>query len=798
MAFSWQESVKPAGTQDIQCDIEYLDKSYIHVYLDGAETTAFTWTSSTNIRLNSPLSAETVVLLIRKTEREYLYIEFASGAPFIEGNVDTQNTQFLHLAQELVEGRSIEGFYGDINMHRYRITNLGDPVDARDAANKQYVDAGDARLDQRIDAEHAAWVAAVASEASIRKAADDALDVRTTNLEQTYFNANTNSFPWWTVLTTATDTVIPGIPFSKAKVRLNGVTQTAGYSYTVNAGVVKFAEVLPVGTLVDMTIGIDTEADTSAVSTVMGVLAAPTGAGYIGLAPGGTVAGAISYVFPEQFNVDYNDATAGLQAAINYAVANGIRLVATNRKFIIKSQLKIPTQLNADFTGSEILADPSITSGAAVLVDGKGSVVLSQYAGTIHNLCVRRALVDGHADTASLVDGISFGGASGQASDMRWYNMQVYGFRDGVRFDGPNTYLNHFLLPRIGYHHRRGVAVYASVNSNENHGFIGGSIFNVNNTSFNGVGLYVDSGASDTELYLSHCSIDYCDESVNLRLGRLNLNSCHLENNNNNPHIRLQYTAGKERPTVIVNGGMMAGGPGVTSWTGIPPESDGGRPALIYVHAAGSVHIHLYGCKVGDYEAGVVRNTQIVQVENNNPDVLASFVCHPLIDAGNSDSGSRPLRICDALNLLYVNAYNLNSWTQSVSRDDGTITFTAEPTVSQDPAYPGARKYVGTAGFSTSIYQTINCFAGEMFNFHAFIKVESISAGYAALRVDFLDAKGNVINSEQKQVSAVTSGWQQLWVFKKVPNGAITCRVQEYYNSFTGVAYFSRESLWRH
>lgn len=282
MAYSWQESVKPAGTQDIQCDIEYLDKSYIHVYLDGAETTAFTWTSSTNIRLNSPLSAETVVLLIRKTAREYLYIEFASGAPFIEGNVDTQNTQFLHLAQELVEGRYIEGFFGDINMHRYRINNLGDPVDVRDAANKQYVDAGDARLDQRIDAERAAWVAAVNNEASIRKASDDALDVRTTNLEQTYFNANTNSFPWWTVTTSATNTVVPGMPFTKAKVRLNGVTQTAGYSYSIANGVITFAETIPAGTLVDVTIGIDTEADTSAASQILAALGASDGEKWIG------------------------------------------------------------------------------------------------------------------------------------------------------------------------------------------------------------------------------------------------------------------------------------------------------------------------------------------------------------------------------------------------------------------------------------------------------------------------------------------------------------------------------------
>jgi hypothetical protein len=311
MAFSWQESVKPAGTQDIQCDIEYLDKSYIHVYLDGAETTAFTWTSSTNIRLNSPLSAETAVLLIRKTEREYLYIEFASGAPFIEGNVDTQNTQFLHLAQELVEGRSIEGFYGDINMHRYRITNLGGPVDALDAANKQYVDAGDARLDARVDAEEAA-----------RKAADSALDVRTTNLEQTYFNANTNSFPWWTITVFDTNTITPGMPFSKAKVRLNGVTQTAGYSYSVSNGVITFAETVPAGTLVDVTIGVDTSEDTSAVSTVLGLLAGADGASYIGL-PHGTLGQGVYWVTPEMFGAvgdGVADDSDALQAAMNACV----------------------------------------------------------------------------------------------------------------------------------------------------------------------------------------------------------------------------------------------------------------------------------------------------------------------------------------------------------------------------------------------------------------------------------------------------------------------------------------------
>lgn len=272
MAYSWQEQIKPAGTQDIQCDIEYLDKSYIHVYLDGVETTGYTWTSSTNIRLNTALAASTTVLLIRKTEREYLYIEFASGSPFIEVNVDSQNTQFLHLAQELVEGRAIPGFYGAISMNGYRITDLANPINAQDAATKAYVDAADTLLGQRIDAEHSGWVDAVAAEAATRKAADDALDVRTTNLEQTFISGEpTVSYPWYTVLAEATDEVTPGLSFTKAIVYVQGVNQVPGYSFEVVDNTLLFAEVLPAGTLVSARLGYDAElSETYATATALG------------------------------------------------------------------------------------------------------------------------------------------------------------------------------------------------------------------------------------------------------------------------------------------------------------------------------------------------------------------------------------------------------------------------------------------------------------------------------------------------------------------------------------------------
>lgn len=261
MAYSWQEQIKPAGTQDIQCDIEYLDKSYIHVYLDGVETTGYTWTSSTNIRLNTALAASTTVLLIRKTEREYLYIEFASGSPFIEVNVDSQNTQFLHLAQELVEGRAIPGFYGTISMNGYRITDLANPINAQDAATKAYVDTADTLLGQRIDAEHSGWVSAVHAEAVTRKAADDALSMRTSALENTFISGvETVSYPWSTVLTAATDEVTPGLAFTKAVVEINGVGQIRGYSFEIVDNTILFAEVLPAGTVVAARLGADVTA----------------------------------------------------------------------------------------------------------------------------------------------------------------------------------------------------------------------------------------------------------------------------------------------------------------------------------------------------------------------------------------------------------------------------------------------------------------------------------------------------------------------------------------------------------
>lgn len=228
MAFSWSEESLPAGTTNVSVDIEYLDKSYIHLYLDDVETTDFIWASDNLIQLNTPLTATTRVLLVRRTEKEYLYILFSEGAAFIRENVDTQNTQFLHLAQELTEGRSIEGFFGNFSMNGYRITNLGDGVNPGDAVNKGQLDV----VDQRVSSLEETWV------------------------------TDTTSYPWYTLTTAETDVLDPPFNFIKAALYIDGVCQTPGYSYEVVDNQIMLADPVPAGTLIFARLGEDVGLDT--------------------------------------------------------------------------------------------------------------------------------------------------------------------------------------------------------------------------------------------------------------------------------------------------------------------------------------------------------------------------------------------------------------------------------------------------------------------------------------------------------------------------------------------------------
>ncbi|MCC3663240.1 hypothetical protein, partial [Staphylococcus haemolyticus] len=90
------------------------------------------------------------------------------------------------------------------------------------------------------------------------KAADDALSMRTSALENTFISGvETVSYPWSTVLAEATDEVTPGLAFTKAVGEINGVGQIRGYSFEIVDNTILFAETLPAGTIVAARLGVD-------------------------------------------------------------------------------------------------------------------------------------------------------------------------------------------------------------------------------------------------------------------------------------------------------------------------------------------------------------------------------------------------------------------------------------------------------------------------------------------------------------------------------------------------------------
>lgn len=516
---------------------------------------------------------------------------------------------------------------------------------------------------------------------------------------------------------------------------------------------------------------------------------------------GGTLDRSLNFVCPEDFGAvnDHTvDNTAAVQAAWDYAKDNDVKFVARGTYRIFKT-LNFYGQVHADLTGSRFIADHSLVGEAAVVFDKGGvNVGRMERAVIVRGLNVIRPLVtteaggrlNFHADTSSNVDGVVFK----QANNMKCYDWGVYGFRDALSFQGGSCYLNHFFGCNLGMLWRYGCSVWAHDDSNENYTFVGGSIFNVNNKQFNGAGFYIDSSASQVDIGFRGTSFDYCDVSMHLRNSYVECSACHFENNNNNPHIICEYTGAKAKPTIILKGGTIGGGPGITYWTGIPAEDAKGRPCFIEVRAGGSDNVIVDRTVTGQFRAGETV-TQLVSVAGNNTAILQHMSLSPIIDSGNADNNNiaRGLRLSDSWNLLRI-GNNLNGWTQNNILNNGE----ADASVSgdhYDAAFPHSRVLSGNATRGFSISQTIPIRAGENFSLQYYYKITDYVAGTYNSRIDYLDQAGTVIGSSIKTRSGNT-GWTHIWHNGRAPNGCVALRFQHNCSNFNAKVYGTKEFLW--
>ncbi len=145
MAYSYVNYPANGSTQNYTFSFGYLDRSHIRVYVDGLETTAFTFLNSSTIRFSTAPADGSSIEIRRITPKDNAVVDFQDGSVILERDLDLLATFNLYVSQE-TDDLAANGFFvgedGTYGADDRRITSVRDPVEDQDAATKNYVDNG--------------------------------------------------------------------------------------------------------------------------------------------------------------------------------------------------------------------------------------------------------------------------------------------------------------------------------------------------------------------------------------------------------------------------------------------------------------------------------------------------------------------------------------------------------------------------------------------------------------------------------------------------------------------------------
>lgn len=173
MAFSTQRITSNGTLVLLDISIEYFDRSEIAVLFNGVVNAyPWAWVGSTESKISfSPAVPNTVeVMLVRTTDLSQVRHMFTRGAQFTTESIDEDLLQILHIAQEAKENATIQEVFHNLNMHGYRISNIGDGINAQDSPSMAQMVVHDAQIVVYRDQAAASAAAAAASAASINPA----------------------------------------------------------------------------------------------------------------------------------------------------------------------------------------------------------------------------------------------------------------------------------------------------------------------------------------------------------------------------------------------------------------------------------------------------------------------------------------------------------------------------------------------------------------------------------------------------------------------------------------------------
>ena len=138
--YSVQREQSDGSLNRISVRVPYFSKDDIHVYVDdveinssATEQSTYTWRWDGDYIVITPNVASGSEVLVRRITpiNEAIHI-FDGRSEFDDQSMDENFQQLIYIAQEYSEGSGIKDVFSDINMHGYKIRNVGWATDDDD------------------------------------------------------------------------------------------------------------------------------------------------------------------------------------------------------------------------------------------------------------------------------------------------------------------------------------------------------------------------------------------------------------------------------------------------------------------------------------------------------------------------------------------------------------------------------------------------------------------------------------------------------------------------------------------